>query len=128
MNENTTERGQEDDDTGDRTEDDNERKSELLDLVYIQFKLNSFDCAAVRRGAHSKISEASRVASQRYKWPRHSAEQSYRIPRCGGQVAAAVVADVLAEANSRVHSACVFQEVLILSRKKRIHNKRLQSK
>ena len=51
---------------------------------YIQFKLKSFACAVARRGARSKISEASRVACQRYKLPRRSAEQSYRIPRCGG--------------------------------------------
>lgn len=82
-------------------------ESELFELVYIQFKLKSFDCAVARRGAHSKISEASRVACQRYKWPRRSGEQSYRIPRCGGKVVAAVVAQVLLEANSRVHSACV---------------------
>ena len=97
-------------------------KSELFDLVYIQFKLKSFDCAAARREAHSKISEASRVECQRYKWPRRSGQQSYRIPRCGGQVLAAVVAQVLSDVNSRVHSACVSRGV-IQSRKKRIDNK-----
>lgn len=102
-------------------------KSELFDLVYIQFKLKSFDCAAARREAHSKISEASRVECQRYKWPRRSGQQSYRIPRCGGQVVAAVVAQVLSDVNSRVHSACVSRDVIV-SRKQRIDIKRYSGK